>query len=301
MFVVTGVTGNTGSVVASRLLAAGKQVRGIGRSAKRMQSFVQEGGEPFIADLADAETLEPAFAGAEAVYVMLPPDLSSSDFRAYQDTLTESIAAALERSRVSHAVTLSSVGADKADKTGPVAGLHYMEERLNRIAGLNVLHLRAGYFMENTLAQVSPIQKQGIGMGPVAPELRLPMIAARDIGVAAADFLLNLDFQHAHQTRELQGQRDISMNECIAIIGNAIGKPDSKYVQPPEDQIRAAMLQMGMSANFVNLILELAAALNSGHMKTLEPRSARNTTPTSYETFVQQQFLPLYNSTKIAA
>jgi uncharacterized protein YbjT (DUF2867 family) len=265
-----------------------------------MQSFVQQGGEPFIADLTDAEALEPAFVDAEAVYVMLPPDLSSSDFRAHQDTLTESIGAALERSRVSHAVTLSSFGADKADKTGPVAGLHHMEERLNRIADLNVLHLRAGYFMENTLAQVTPIQKQGIGMGPVAPELRLPMIASRDIGVAAADFLLKLDF-HSHQTHELQGQRDITMNECVAIIGHAIGKPDIKYVQPPEDQIRAAMLQMGMSANFVNLILEMAAALNSGHMKALEPRSARNTTPTSYESFVQQQFLPQYNSTKIAA
>jgi len=75
---------------------------------------------------------------------------------------------------------------------------------------------------------------------------------------------------------------------------------DLKYTQPPEDQIFAGMQQMGMSADLVRLILEMAAALNNGHMKALEPRNSRNTTPTTFENFVQQQFLPCYESTKAA-
>lgn len=300
MYVVTGTTGNTGSVVANRLLAAGKKVRGICRSAQRMQWLAEKGGEPFVADLTDTKTLDAAFAGAEGVYVMLPPNLSSSDFRAHQDAMTESIAAALERSRVTHAVTLSSIGADKTEKTGPVVGLHRMEERFNRIAGLTVLHLRAGYFMENTLAQVEPIKKQGMAMGPLAPELKVAMIASRDIGAAAAEALLKRDFQ-SHQTRELLGPREITMSECASIIGKAIGQRDLKYAQPPEDQIGAAMQQMGMSADCVRLMLEMFGALNSGYMKPLEARSARNTTPTTYETYVQQEFLQQYRSSKIAA
>ncbi len=126
------------------------------------------------------------------------------------------------------------------------------------------------------------------------------MIAARDIGAAAADALLKLDF-HPRETRELLGPRDISMSECATIIGKAIGKPDLKYMQPPQEQIRAAMQQMGMSADFVSLILEMCSSLNSGYMKPLEARSERNTTPTSYETFVQQEFLPRFKSSKIAA
>ncbi len=300
MYVVIGASGNTGSVVANRLLAAGKKVRGIGRSAERMQWLTQKGGEPFVADVTDTKALEAAFSGAEGVYVMLPPDMSGSDYRAHQDATTESIGAALERTRVTHAVTLSSVGADKSEKTGPVVGLHRMEQRLNRVAGLNVLHLRAGYFMQNTLEQIQPIQKLGMSMGPVSPELKLPMISARDIGAAAADELLKLDFQ-SHQTRELLGPRDISYNECTTIIGNAIGKPDLRYVQPPPDQIRAAMQQMGMPADFVNLILEMAEALNSGYMKALEARNARNTTSTTFETFVHEEFLLRYKSSKVAA
>ncbi len=300
MFVVTGATGNTGSAVANRLLAAGKKVRGIGRSAEHLQRLVQKGGEPFIADLTDTERLIAAFAGAEGVYVMIPPDPSTPDFLAYQNSVSVSLSKALERAGVTHVVTLSSIGADKTDGTGPVVGLHRMEERLNRNAGLNVLHLRAGYFMENTLAQVAPIQQQSVAIGPLLPELKIPMIATRDIGEAAADALMKLDFR-SHQTRELQGQRDITMSEAAAIIGKAIGKPELKYIQPPGEQIGAAMQQMGMSADLVKLLLEMAAALNSGHMKALETRDSHNTTPTSYETFVQQEFLPLYKRSKAAA
>jgi hypothetical protein len=51
---------------------------------------------------------------------------------------------------------------------------------------------------------------------------------------------------------------------------------------------------MGMSDNFAGLILEMAAALNSGHMRPLEPRSARNTTATTFENFVAEYFVPAY-------
>jgi uncharacterized protein YbjT (DUF2867 family) len=119
------------------------------------------------------------------------------------------------------------------------------------------------------------------------------MIATRDIGNAAADALVRLEFR-GKQTRELQGDRDLNYAEVAAIIGKAIGKPSLGYVQAPDDQMRAAMTQMGMTANFVGLILEMAGALNSGHMKALEPRSATNTTPTSFETFVEEEFAAAY-------
>jgi uncharacterized protein YbjT (DUF2867 family) len=224
---------------------------------------------------------------------MIPPDPSAPNLRAQQHVVTTAIAAALERSGVKQVVALSSIGADKADKTGPVVGLHRMEERLNRIAGLNVLYLRAAYFMENTLVQAGLIHKIGMVSGSLLPHLRFPMIATSDIGDAAAQALLRLDFK-SHEIRELLGPNDITMSEVAAILGKAIGKPDLKYAQVPDDKIRSSMTQMGMSEDFAAQILELSEALNSGHMKALEPRSARNTTPTSFVSFVHQEFFPLY-------
>ena len=300
MYVVTGATGNTGSVVAHSLLANGQDVRVIGRSAERLKPLAAKGAEPFVGDVSDSAALTRAFTGAKAAYVMLPPDMRNQDFRAYQDRLTEAIATAIEKAQVEYVVSLSSFGADKPDKTGPVVGLHHLEQRLNRIAGLNVLHLRAGYFMENTLAQIGIIRAHGITSGPLRPDLKLPMIATRDIGVFAAEALLRLDFRE-HETRELLGQRDLTYTEAAAIIGKAIGKPGLSYIHAPDEQVRGAMTQMGLSLNMANLILEMSAALNSGYMRALEQRSARNTTPTACETFVGEEFVPQYENQSAAA
>ena len=302
MYVVTGATGNTGKVVAERLLAQGKKVRTLSRSAEHLQALAAKGAEPFVADVSDAAALTKAFTGAEGVYAMVPPNVVTSDVRGYQDRVTDAIAGALENAKagIKHAVTLSSFGADKPDKTGPVVGLYQLEQKLNRLAGLNLLHLRAGYFMENMLGQVGIIQAFGMTAGPLRADLKLPLIATRDIGEAAAAALAKLDFS-GHQTRELLGQRDLDMTEATAIIGKAIGKTDLQYVQLPDAQLRPALLQLGMSANFVDLLLEMSGSLNSGHMRPLEQRSSRNTTPTSFETFVAEAFVPLYKQKTSAA
>jgi len=300
MYVVTGASGHTGSVVAKTLLKNGAKVRVIGRTPQHLKGLAAEGAEPFAADLTDVGGVTEAFAGARGVYVMMPPNLASPDFRAFQNRVAEAIAAGIKASGATHAVTLSSIGADKAEKTGPVVGLHYLEQQLNAIDSLNVLHLRAGYFMENTLAQVGIIRQMGMSVGPLRPDLKLPMITTQDIGEVAANALLTLDFRQK-QARELLGQRDISMSEVAQIIGKAIGKPDLRYVQAPDEQVRPALIQIGMSPNMADLILEMSAALNSGHMRALEPRSGQNTTPTSYETFVTEEFVPLYEGKSAAA
>lgn len=293
MYVVFGATGNTGSLVAEALLAKGEKVRAVSRSKERLARLVSRGAEAFQADLVDSVALTHAFDGARAVYFMVPPDHQSTDYRGQQSRVIEAGASALEAARVHYAVTLSSYGADKESGLGPVSGLHGLETRLNGISGLNVLHFRAGYFMENLLPQVQVIQNFGMTAGPVRADLPLPMIATRDIAAAAADALLKLDFS-GHQTRELQGQRDVTYTEVARVVGAAIGKPNLAYVQLPPDQMIQALTAMGMSKNFAELLLEMASAMNDGRMKALEPRSPSNTTPTSVETFVQEVFVPAY-------
>ena len=213
MYVVMGATGNTGSVVAKRLLAKGQRVRAIGRSVERLRGLAAKGAEAFVGEVTDSAALTKAFMGATAAYVIIPPDEKNPDPRAFQDRVTESIATALENSQIEYAVSLSSIGADKPDQTGPVVGLHHLEQRLNRIAGLNVLHLRAGYFMENTLAQIGIIRALGMAAGPLGSDVKLPMIASRDIGAFAAEELLRLDFDEPE--RELLGQRDLDDDRIL--------------------------------------------------------------------------------------
>ena len=293
MYVITGATGNTGGLIAEKLLAQGKKVRVVGRDLKRLERFTQKGAEPFVADASDAGALTKAFAGAKAVYAMIPPDMASTDYRGFQERVNDDLRAAIEKNGIKYAVVLSSIGADKPNGTGPVAGLHNLEKKLEGIAGLNALFLRAGYFMENVLPQAGVIKQMGSMAGPVKADLPLPMIATRDIGAYAAEALLKLDFVGT-STHELQGAREVTYMEVAKIVGAAIGRPDLAYNFVPAAQLRPALTQMGMSANFVDLLLEMAAALNSGQMKMLQPRSAATTTPTTLETFVAEVFLPAY-------
>jgi uncharacterized protein YbjT (DUF2867 family) len=119
------------------------------------------------------------------------------------------------------------------------------------------------------------------------------MIATRDIGSTCAEILQKRAFA-GKQARELLGQRDLDYKQAASVIGKAIGKPDLAYVQLPPQQLKAALTQMGMSANMADLLLEMAEALNSGYMVPLERRSAENTTPTSIETFVAGEFVPRF-------
>jgi uncharacterized protein YbjT (DUF2867 family) len=300
MYAILGATGNTGSVVARKLLDRGKRVRVIGRDNKKLAPFVSRGADAFAADVLDTDGLSRAFAQAQGVYVLIPPDLGSPDYRAYQDRVTESIARAVEKGGVPHAVTLSSVGADKPGKTGPVLGLHKMELRLAQVRGLHALHLRAGYFMENTLPQIGIIRSFGMMAGPLRADLPLPMIATKDIGAVAAEALLRLDFT-GQRTQELLGPRDLTYAEATKIIGLAIGKPDLTYTQLPDEQVLQAMTGMGVSRNMAQLLCEMSASLNNGYMKPLERRSEKNTTPTTFETFVEEVFLPAYKGQAASA
>jgi uncharacterized protein YbjT (DUF2867 family) len=290
MYVILGASGNTGSIIANSLLSAGKKVRVVGRDLGRLRRFVDKGAEALTADLSDAAALTKAFSGARAAHLMLPPAKSREE----QKRDSDGIARAVEESGLRYAVHLSSYGAQVAEGAGPVSGLHSSEQKLNAIEGLNVLHLRAAYFMENNLAAIGMIHGMGIFGNALLPDLKIPMAATRDVGDYAAQRLLHLDFS-GKQTRELLGERDLSMTEATAVIARGIGKPDLRYEQFPYDQVQQALTQLGVPPKGAAMYIEMYKAINAGVLVPLEARSPENTTPTSFEQFVRDVFAAAYH------
>jgi uncharacterized protein YbjT (DUF2867 family) len=167
-YVILGATGHTGSIVADVLLSKGQKVRVIGRDKGRLQRFVDKGAEAFTADMSDTAALTKAFTGARAAYLLLPPAKSPEE----QERDSDAVAKAVKESGLRYAVHLSSYGAQVAKGAGPVSGLHSSEEKLNAISSLNVLHVRAAYFMENNLAAIGMIHHMGIFGNALLPDLR---------------------------------------------------------------------------------------------------------------------------------
>src|SRR5215469_2839678 len=293
MYTVLGATGHIGSVITKKLLEKGEKVRVVGRSTARLQPLVQKGAEAFIGDVNDAEGLTRAFADARAAFLMMPPGMNSPDYAADQARETDAISKAVRDSGLHYAVNLSSFGAQAESGTGPILGTRLSETKLNAVERLNVLHLRCAYFFENHLAGISMIQMMGMFGGALKGDLPIPMIATRDIGAYAAERLLKLDF-NGKRTQELLGERDLTMNEVATIIGKALNRQDLRYVQFPSDQVKQVLVQMGTPAKTAEYFLEMFRGLNEGIVVPTETRSAENTTPTSFETFVKDVFMPAY-------
>jgi uncharacterized protein YbjT (DUF2867 family) len=300
MYMILGATGNIGSVISKALLKKGEKVRVVGRSAGRLQPFVQRGAEAFVGDVANAEAMTRALTGARAAFLMIPPSMTSPDYRADQEKTSEAFSAAAKNSGLQYAVNLSSYGAQAQAGTGPITGLHDAEKKLNAIDKLNVLHLRPGYFFENHFAGIQMIQMMGIFGGALRGDLKIPMIATRDIGAYAAERLLKLDF-NGKSTQELQGERDLTMAEVVAVIAKGLRKPDLRYVQFPYEQIEKVLEQMGTPAKTVASFIEMFQGINNGIVTAMEPRAAANTTPTTIETFVKEVFVPAYRGKGVSA
>lgn len=285
MIVVTGASGNIGSKVTAHLLLQGERVRCVARSADKLKELADKGAEIATCSLEDTAALAKAFSGADSIFAMIPPKYSAPDFRAYQNIIGSSIAEAIGKSGVKYIVNLSSQGAHLPDKTGPIKGLHDQEERLNKLSGTNILHMRPTYFMENLLANIDMIKKMNIMGSALRGDLSFPMIATKDIAKFTAERLLKEDFSGI-SVRDLLGQRDISMNEAAAIIATKINKPDLKYVQFSYEDTEKALVGMGFSIDIAKLFVEMNKAINE-RLIMGNPRTVENTTETSFEEFAE--------------
>jgi len=178
------------------------------------------------------------------------------------------------------------VGGHLTGKTGPIAGLHDQEVRLNTLKGVHLLHLRPGFFMENFYWSVDLIRKMGINGGALRPDLPIAMIATGDIAAVAAQRLIELNF-FGTSVQELLGPRDVTMADATRALGRAIDKPELNYVQFPYEEAEQAMLGMGISASVAKGFVEMYRSFNEGVIRPTEKRSAANTTPTSIEEFAK--------------
>ncbi|RJQ83307.1 MAG: NAD-dependent epimerase/dehydratase family protein [Desulfobacteraceae bacterium] len=284
MIAVTGATGNIGSKLTRILLDKGEKVLCIARHADKLIPFTDRGAGAVAISLAQTDLLAEAFYGAEAVFAMIPPNYAAPDFLAYQDMIGTSLVEAIEQSGVKNVVNLSSLGADLPDKTGPIKGLRAQELRLNRLKGVNVLHLQPAYFMENLLVNADLIKTQNIMGSALRSDLQMHMVATRDIAAVAAQHLQKRDFA-GKSVVQLLGRSDLTMDEATAIIGRKIDKPDLRYVQFSYEDTEKALAGIGFSADAVKLFIEMSRAFNEGLIKGI--RTKENTTGTAFEEFAQ--------------
>jgi uncharacterized protein YbjT (DUF2867 family) len=260
MFVIAGVSGNTGKVVAETLLAQKQPVRVLVRDAAKGEPWKAKGAEVAVADLGDADALGRAFAGAKGAYVLAPPNMAVADFRAYQRATVDAIVKGVEKARVPHVVLLSSVGAQHASGTGPIAALHDAEKRLAALPGTKLTAIRAAYFMENLAGSLGMLA-QGVLSTFFPADLPVPMVATADIGKLAASVLV----EGTPQSQVIELGSPVTMNDVAAALGRIVGKPVTVQVGPVEAMV-GALTGFGLPQQMAELYQEMTGAIIRGHV-----------------------------------
>ncbi|RKT88106.1 Uncharacterized conserved protein YbjT, contains NAD(P)-binding and DUF2867 domains [Saccharopolyspora antimicrobica] len=295
MHVITGASGRTGRAAASHLLEHGHDVRAVGRDPRNLAHLADRGAQIHQADQSDPTAMTTALREADTAYLVIQPNYipDHPDFAAFQDQAAAALTDALTQSGVRRVVALSSWGAQHPSGTGPVAGLHRFEKRLSTVPGVDITWLRAGYYMENLLDHLDSVRTHRRIIAPFDPDVPLPLITTTDVGTAAAEELTRP--QTGTRIRELQGERDVTMNEVAQAIATAIDAPVT-YERCTVETFHEQLREAGVSDNVAAMMAEVPHAMNTGHLRMTQPRTPETTTPTSLETFIETEFVPALNA-----
>ncbi len=239
MIAVTGITGNVGGAVAQSLLAAGRKVRAVVRDERKGDPWKRQGCEVAVADIHDADSLEKAFAGAEGVFVMVPPVFDPEPGFPEAKSMAAAVRAALAAARPGRVVYLSTIGAQA--KRENLLTQHTIIEEALRGAAPPITFLRPGWFMENFSWDVKPAREKGVIPSFLHPLDKLfPMVATEDIGRVAAELLMVT--RTGAKVVELEGPRRFSPNDVAATFSKLLGNPVKMELVPREkweDSFRA--------------------------------------------------------------
>ena len=259
---VTGSLGNISRVLAEKLVAQGHEVNVISSSADRIPDIKQLKATPLIGSVEDYDFVKRSFQGSDAVYLMIPPNFSTPDYKAFTINVGKNYAKAIQETGIQYVVNLSSSGSPLAGKP-PLTNYQNLEMWLDELQHINVLHLRPGGFYTNFFGSMGLIKYQGIIGNNFGNDINLIMSHPDDIAEAAFDAFSTLSFTGKNVKYIVSDTKN--GREIAQILGTAIGKPDLKWIQFPDDQLLQGLMQNGFSKDVAqHYIVDMGIAIREG-------------------------------------
>jgi uncharacterized protein YbjT (DUF2867 family) len=233
MILVTGATGNAGAAVASALVDAGEEVRGLVRAGTK--SKLPRGVEAVTGDLNRPDTLDEAIAGASAAFLL-------SGYEGLAETLAKMHRAGLER-----VVLLSSSAAPGGDMANAVARYHILSEQAVRESGVRWTFLQPNSFMTNTFQWIPQLREGDVIRAPFA-DVAIATIDPQDVGAVAAKALRSDELEG--RSLRLSGPQALYPSDRVRILASALGR-EIRFEAQSNEAARAEM-SAAMPAEYVD-------------------------------------------------
>lgn len=293
MIVITAPTGNIGRSLLSRLLksapAAGEELRVIVRDPARLPEAARGRVEVITGSHGDAEVLDRAFEGADAVFWLVPPDASLPLEDAFSG-FTRPAAKALTAHGVGHVVGVSALGRGTplANRAGLVSASLAMDDL---IAGSGVAYraLANPSFFENLLEEADSIRDKGVFTDVVDADRKAPLVAVADIAAIAAGLLLDRSWTGFDDVPVL-GPQDVSPNDLARIMTEQLGRP-VRYERQPFDELYTTLVGYGLNEAFVQGIVDMKRAKDQG-LDAGVARTPNTASPTGFEQWCAETLKP---------
>ncbi len=262
-FTLTGSLGNTGKPLAEQLVKAGHTVTIVTSDAAKASAIESIGATAAVGSVTDTDFLANAFSGADAVFAMTPPNLGGSNIVSNTTEAGKSFAEAVKKAQIKKVVMLSSIGADLPSGTGPITGLHNIEQLYHQLDGVAVTFLRAGLFYLNFYNDIPVIRALGIMGANYPATASLPLVHPSDIAAAAAE-----ELQQASTGKKVRYViSDIATAEQVAsALGKAIGKENLPWAEMTDEQFHGALTQAGLPAEMAGLYTEMGKGFREGRI-----------------------------------
>ncbi len=261
MFLVAGVSGNTGSKVADLLLSKGEKVRVIVRDAKKGEPWAARGCEVAVGSLTDVDFVSKSFEGIASAYLLVPPQMQAEDPVAASKKIIDGYVEALSQNDHLETIAfLSSLGA-QYDKL-PMGLIDISAYAESKLLGVNVqfFFLRAAYFMENWLGNLAQMQN---GTLPTFLRESFPvqMVSTQDIAEAAVEALL--DPTKPWDVIQIAGPEQYNSWDVAAAFGKALDKQVKVETLPVEDMVQI-MGQWGVPPKLAGAMQQMYNAFHMG-------------------------------------
>ncbi len=288
MIVVTTPTGKIGSELVEELLSAGAPVRVIVRDPARLKPVIHDNVEVVKGSSDDESVLSEAFEGADSLFWVVPPSFRANNDEEYYLKFTKPACRAIQKHGVSRVVAVSGLGRGVPVKAGPVTASFAKDAEIEK-TGVDFHALWCPGFMENMLSSVATIKQEGVFYVPSPPDLKIPFVATRDIAAAGAKLLLEKSWTGQGGLAVL-GPEDLSYDDMASIMTDVLGKP-VRFQRITGEALKAQLIKSGANPVFAQGIVDMRAAKANG-LDNTEPRTAENTTPTSFRQWCEEVLKP---------
>jgi uncharacterized protein YbjT (DUF2867 family) len=260
MYVIAGVSGHTGRVVAETLQGKGERIRVLVRDENKGAPWKGRGAEIAVANLDDPAALTRAFGGASGAYVLQPPNPITNDYFADSGKMIDAIGNAAVKAALPHLVLLSSVGAHIPKGTGPIAALYKAERRFEAL-GIGTTFVRASYFLENYGGVLPAAKNDGVLPSFLPAHFKHWVVTTTDIGRSSAQALL--DGPRGQRIIELSGPEEVTPTDIARTLTELLGR-EIKVIEVPLSAVVPTFTSFGMSPHMGELYREMYAAFIPG-------------------------------------